>query len=124
GILDQAFGEREAQRELLEVAGRGHHHRECAAVVAQRHRHFLDDAVGDPRRACRAAPLRDLARGDAALRGKRRAWRVGGHARIIGGLDRSVAEPAMADGKPPYKPYDRPAGGWGSAAATAKVLLE
>lgn len=30
----------------------------------------------------------------------------------------------MADGKPPYKPYDRPAGGWGSAAATAKVLLE
>ncbi|MGN6111560.1 MAG: FdhF/YdeP family oxidoreductase [Luteimonas sp.] len=31
----------------------------------------------------------------------------------------------MADREPPsYKPYDRPAGGWGAAAATAKVLLE
>jgi formate dehydrogenase major subunit len=31
----------------------------------------------------------------------------------------------MAEQKPPrYKPYDRPAGGWGAAAATAKVLLE
>lgn len=30
----------------------------------------------------------------------------------------------MADGRPRYKPYARPAGGWGSAAATAKVLLE
>ncbi|MDE2463130.1 MAG: FdhF/YdeP family oxidoreductase [Alphaproteobacteria bacterium] len=30
----------------------------------------------------------------------------------------------MADGKPRFKPYTRPAGGWGSAAATAKVLLE
>ncbi|MGA9794431.1 MAG: FdhF/YdeP family oxidoreductase [Rhizomicrobium sp.] len=30
----------------------------------------------------------------------------------------------MSDEKPVHKPYDRPAGGWGSAAATAKVLLE
>ncbi|MGX5731213.1 FdhF/YdeP family oxidoreductase [Pseudoxanthomonas beigongshangi] len=31
----------------------------------------------------------------------------------------------MSDQKPPrYKPYDQPAGGWGAAAATAKVLLE
>ena len=31
----------------------------------------------------------------------------------------------MSEQKPPrYKPYDRPAGGWGAAAATAKVLLE
>ena len=31
----------------------------------------------------------------------------------------------MAEQQPPrYKPYDRPAGGWGAAAATAKVLLE
>jgi molybdopterin-dependent oxidoreductase alpha subunit len=36
----------------------------------------------------------------------------------------------MADREPPsgkpssFKPYDRPAGGWGAAAATAKVLLE
>ena len=31
----------------------------------------------------------------------------------------------MAEHKPPrYKPYNQPAGGWGSAAATAKVLLE
>ncbi len=31
----------------------------------------------------------------------------------------------MAEQKPPrYKPYDRPAGGWGAAAATARVLLE
>ncbi|WP_067106007.1 FdhF/YdeP family oxidoreductase [Sphingopyxis granuli] len=30
----------------------------------------------------------------------------------------------MADDTPRYKPYDRPAGGWGAAAATAKVLLE
>lgn len=30
----------------------------------------------------------------------------------------------MADDKPRYKTYDSPAGGWGAAAATAKVLLE
>lgn len=30
----------------------------------------------------------------------------------------------MADDKPRYKSYDSPAGGWGAAAATAKVLLE
>ena len=30
----------------------------------------------------------------------------------------------MAEEKPRYKTYDRPAGGWGAAAATAKVLLE
>lgn len=30
----------------------------------------------------------------------------------------------MADDTPRYKSYDRPAGGWGAAAATAKVLLE
>lgn len=30
----------------------------------------------------------------------------------------------MADEKPRYKPYRQPAGGWGAAAATAKVLLE
>jgi len=30
----------------------------------------------------------------------------------------------MADGKPRYTPYKQPAGGWGAAAATAKVLLE
>ena len=30
----------------------------------------------------------------------------------------------MAERQPPnYKPYDRPAGGCGAAAATAKVLL-
>jgi len=31
----------------------------------------------------------------------------------------------MTERRPPrYKPYDQPAGGWGSAAATARVLLE
>ena len=31
----------------------------------------------------------------------------------------------MVEQKPPrYRPYNRPAGGWGAAAATAKVLLE
>lgn len=30
----------------------------------------------------------------------------------------------MTDPKPRYKPYASPAGGWGAAAATAKVLLE
>jgi molybdopterin-dependent oxidoreductase alpha subunit len=30
----------------------------------------------------------------------------------------------MADGKPRFKAYDQPAGGWGAAAATAKILLE
>lgn len=30
----------------------------------------------------------------------------------------------MAEGKPRYTPYKQPAGGWGAAAATAKVLLE
>jgi molybdopterin-dependent oxidoreductase alpha subunit len=30
----------------------------------------------------------------------------------------------MADNKPRFKPYDHPAGGWGAAAATAKVLLQ
>jgi formate dehydrogenase major subunit len=31
----------------------------------------------------------------------------------------------MAEQKPPrYRPYNRPAGGWGAAAATARVLLE
>jgi molybdopterin-dependent oxidoreductase alpha subunit len=30
----------------------------------------------------------------------------------------------MADGQPRYKSYTSPAGGWGAAAATAKVLLE
>ena len=30
----------------------------------------------------------------------------------------------MADDKPRYKRYDSPAGGWGAAAATAKVLME
>jgi len=31
---------------------------------------------------------------------------------------------SMADNKPEYKTYHHPAGGWGAAAATAKVLLE
>lgn len=30
----------------------------------------------------------------------------------------------MAHDRPRYRPYDRPAGGWGAAAATAKVLME
>ena len=30
----------------------------------------------------------------------------------------------MADEKPRYKAYQHPAGGWGAAGATAKVLLE
>jgi len=30
----------------------------------------------------------------------------------------------MADDTPQFKAYDRPAGGWGAAAATAKILLE
>lgn len=30
----------------------------------------------------------------------------------------------MADGKPRYQTYHHPAGGWGAAAATAKVLME
>ena len=30
----------------------------------------------------------------------------------------------MADSKPRYKTYHHPAGGWGAAAATAKVLME
>src|SRR3546814_11622577 len=30
----------------------------------------------------------------------------------------------MAEKKPRYQPYTSPAGGWGAAAATAKVLLE
>jgi len=30
----------------------------------------------------------------------------------------------MADDSPRYKTYDHPAGGWGAAAATAKILLE
>lgn len=30
----------------------------------------------------------------------------------------------MANGKPRYQPYHHPAGGWGAAAATAKVLME
>jgi len=30
----------------------------------------------------------------------------------------------MADDRPRFKTYDQPAGGWGSAAATAKILLE
>jgi formate dehydrogenase major subunit len=30
----------------------------------------------------------------------------------------------MADNRPRFKTYDRPAGGWGAAAATAKILLE
>ncbi|WBU62805.1 FdhF/YdeP family oxidoreductase [Paracoccus aerodenitrificans] len=30
----------------------------------------------------------------------------------------------MAERKPPYKPYEKPAGGWGAAAATARVLME
>jgi molybdopterin-dependent oxidoreductase alpha subunit len=30
----------------------------------------------------------------------------------------------MADDKPRYRPYRHPAGGWGAAAATAKILLE
>src|SRR3546814_18740293 len=30
----------------------------------------------------------------------------------------------MSEDRPRYKTYDRPAGGWGAAAATAKVLLQ
>ncbi len=30
----------------------------------------------------------------------------------------------MADNMPRYKPYDHPAGGWGAAAATARVLMD
>jgi len=33
-------------------------------------------------------------------------------------------EPAMANDAPRFTPYTHPAGGWGTAAATAKVLLE
>jgi hypothetical protein len=45
GRSDQALAERKAQREVLQVAGRGHHHGEGGAVVAQRHRHFLGHHV-------------------------------------------------------------------------------
>jgi hypothetical protein len=38
-----AFGEREAAGEVLEIARCGHHHRVADAVVDQRHRHFLRD---------------------------------------------------------------------------------
>jgi len=30
----------------------------------------------------------------------------------------------MADRKPRYRPYERPAGGWGAAAATARILMQ
>ena len=42
-LLDDALGEREAAGEILEVAGRGHHHGMADAVIDQRHRHLLGD---------------------------------------------------------------------------------
>ena len=58
-LLDDALGEREAAGEILEVAGRGHHHGVADAVVDQRHRHFL----GDDLVARLAAGRREPARG-------------------------------------------------------------
>ncbi len=59
-----AFAQGEAQREVLQVARRGHHHRERHAVVGQRHRDFGGDRVlrglfgvaCAPRRARRRSP--------------------------------------------------------------------
>ena len=39
---DDAFANREAQREILQIRGRGHHHREREIVVEQGDRNFLD----------------------------------------------------------------------------------
>ena len=58
-LFDDALGEREAAGEILEVAGRGHHHGVTDAVVDQRDRHLLGRR-SRPRdsRACRGQPLR------------------------------------------------------------------
>jgi hypothetical protein len=45
GAGDDAFAEREAECEVLQVGGRGHHHRMRDAVVDQRDRRLVDDHV-------------------------------------------------------------------------------
>src|SRR3546814_14365992 len=53
--------------------------------------------------------------------------RAGAQHRLTDALELSVApcsKRSMAEKKPRYQPYTSPAGGWGAAAATAKVLLE
>lgn len=50
GARDYAFGEAEAQREIVEIGWGGHHHRVRAAVIDDRDRHFFgDDALANGR---------------------------------------------------------------------------
>ncbi len=63
GRVDDAFGQREAEREILEVGGRGHHHRMRGAGKGKRHRrllrhHAVAGAVPAARRARRVAWVR------------------------------------------------------------------
>jgi molybdopterin-dependent oxidoreductase alpha subunit len=46
------------------------------------------------------------------------------HQRAVASRRALCLDASMAEHRPRYKRYDRPAGGWGAAAATAKVLLE
>ena len=55
GACDHAFGEAEADREVLEIARRRHHHRIGAAVVADRDRRLLGDGA---RAVAACRPLR------------------------------------------------------------------
>ena len=79
-VPDDAFGERETEREVLEVQRRGHPHRVRSAVVQQRDRRLLDHFVAEglAARAVQPPGLRGLQtvllrlrfhRGDCAMRG-------------------------------------------------------
>jgi hypothetical protein len=43
GICDDAFGETEADGEIFQIRGTGHHHRMCRTVMDNRDRGFLSD---------------------------------------------------------------------------------
>ena len=62
-LVDDVLGQREAAGEILEIAGRGHHHGMADAVIDQRHRDFLgDDLVARLGAGRRQPPRRPMDR--------------------------------------------------------------
>ena len=65
--IDDAFAEREPGDEILEVAGRGHHHRERGVVVDEGDRYLFGDGVIERARDG-SVPAHDVAPGTARHR--------------------------------------------------------
>ncbi len=77
-LVDDVLGQGEAAGEILDVAGRGHHHGMADAVVDQRHRDFLGDDLVARLAAGRREPARGPANRAAPFPGRRRALYLAG----------------------------------------------